>query len=48
MADIPGFKKVVINERAGARLRAGHVWVYASDVLNDGGAAPGSLVHVVN
>jgi 23S rRNA (cytosine1962-C5)-methyltransferase len=24
------------------------VWVYASDVLNDGTATPGSLVHVVN
>ncbi len=40
-------KKVIINERAAARLRGGHVWVYASDVLNDGGAPPGALVHVV-
>lgn len=37
-----------MNERSAARLRAGHVWVYASDVLNDGAATPGSLVHVVN
>ncbi len=48
MANNPVLKKVIINERAAARLRAGHVWVYASDVLNDGGATPGVLVHVVN
>jgi 23S rRNA (cytosine1962-C5)-methyltransferase len=39
-------QKVIINERAAARLRGGHVWVYASDVLNDAGVQPGSLVHV--
>lgn len=40
-------QKVIINERAAARLRNGHVWVYASDVLNEAGAAPGALVHVL-
>src|ERR1041384_2545290 len=40
-------QKVIINERAAARVRGGHVWVYASDVLNDSGVEPGSLVHVV-
>jgi 23S rRNA (cytosine1962-C5)-methyltransferase len=40
-------KKIIINERAAARLRGGHVWVYASDVLNDAGIQAGSLVHVV-
>ena len=40
-------KKVIINERAAKRLREGHVWVYASDVLNDSGIQPGALVHVV-
>jgi 23S rRNA (cytosine1962-C5)-methyltransferase len=39
-------QKVIINERAAARLRGGHVWVYASDVLNDAGVQPGALVHV--
>src|SRR5262249_27256803 len=39
-------RKVTISERAVARLRGGHAWVYASDVLNDGGAEPGALVHV--
>ncbi|HEV8492651.1 MAG TPA: class I SAM-dependent rRNA methyltransferase [Candidatus Angelobacter sp.] len=36
-----------MNERAAKRLRQGHVWVYASDVLNDAGAQPGALVHVI-
>jgi 23S rRNA (cytosine1962-C5)-methyltransferase len=40
--------KVIINDRSVARLRAGHAWVYASDVMNDGTALPGALVHVVN
>ena len=45
MANV-SLKKVTISERAVARLRAGHAWVYASDVLNDGGAEPGALVQV--
>jgi 23S rRNA (cytosine1962-C5)-methyltransferase len=40
-------KKVTVNDRAAKRLREGHVWVYTSDVVSDGGAAPGALVHVV-
>jgi 23S rRNA (cytosine1962-C5)-methyltransferase len=40
-------RKVIVNERAAKRLRNGHVWVYASDVLNDAGANPGALVHVI-
>jgi 23S rRNA (cytosine1962-C5)-methyltransferase len=40
-------RKVIVNDRAAKRLRDGHVWVYASDVLNDGGAQPGALVHVI-
>jgi 23S rRNA (cytosine1962-C5)-methyltransferase len=40
-------RKVIVNERAAKRLRDGHVWVYASDVLNDGGAKPGAMVHVI-
>src|ERR1051326_3958188 len=40
-------QKVIINERAAARLRSGHVWVYAADVLNDAGVQPGALVHVM-
>ena len=40
-------RKVIVNERAAKRLRDGHAWIYASDVLNDAGAQPGALVHVV-
>lgn len=40
-------KKVIVNDRAAKRLREGHVWVYASDVLNEAGIQPGALVHVV-
>lgn len=38
---------MILNERAAKRLRGGHVWVYASDVLNDAGAKPGAMVHVI-
>lgn len=48
MRDSSAIRKVVVNDRAVGRLRGGHVWVYASDVLSDGGASPGALVHVVN
>ena len=40
-------RKIIVNERAAKRLREGHVWVYTSDVLNDAGAQPGAMVHVV-
>ena len=48
MPESSSIRKAVINDRAAARLRHGHLWVYTSDVLNDGGAAAGALVHVVN
>lgn len=48
MAEEHAVRKIIISDRAAGRLRAGHVWVYASDVLNDGGSDPGALVHVVN
>ena len=38
---------IKINERGAKRLHGGHVWVYASDVLNHASAEPGALVHVV-
>lgn len=40
-------QKVIVNDRAAKRLRQGHVWVYASDVLNDAGTPAGALVHVI-
>ncbi|MGE5322066.1 MAG: class I SAM-dependent rRNA methyltransferase [Actinomycetota bacterium] len=48
MSESPAIRKVIVNERAAARLRSGHVWVYASDVLNDGNAVAAALVHAVN
>jgi 23S rRNA (cytosine1962-C5)-methyltransferase len=40
--------QVVISPRGAARLKSGHVWVYRSDVISDGHAAPGSLVTVTD
>jgi 23S rRNA (cytosine1962-C5)-methyltransferase len=36
----------VVSARGAARLKAGHVWVYRSDVVAAEGIAPGSLVAV--
>jgi 23S rRNA (cytosine1962-C5)-methyltransferase len=47
MADSSQIPKVTISDRAVGRLRAGHLWVYASDVLT-AAAEPGNLVHVVS
>ncbi len=44
---MPGIAPVRINDRAAARLRGGHVWVYASDVVDESGVQPGALVHVL-
>lgn len=46
MAQSPAVSRVTINERAAARLRGGHVWAFASDVVDTGAAEPGALVHV--
>jgi 23S rRNA (cytosine1962-C5)-methyltransferase len=40
--------RVIVNARSAARLRSGHVWVYASDVLNHQNVPPGALVQVVD
>jgi 23S rRNA (cytosine1962-C5)-methyltransferase len=37
---------VVVNARAVARLRAGHPWIYRSDVVSSEDAGPGALVEV--
>ncbi|MGH9522441.1 MAG: class I SAM-dependent rRNA methyltransferase [Terriglobales bacterium] len=37
---------ITVNWRAAARLHLGHVWVYRSDILSAGDAAPASLVSV--
>lgn len=49
MADSPALPpQITINARATARLRAGHLWVYRSDVINLSDAQPGALVHVID
>jgi 23S rRNA (cytosine1962-C5)-methyltransferase len=40
-----GLPKITISPRGASRLKAGHVWVYRSDVSSDA-IAPGSLVAV--
>ena len=43
--DIP---KVKVSQRGAQRLKAGHVWVYRSDIVSADRIAPGSLVDVVD
>lgn len=43
-----GNPKVRVSHRGAQRLKAGHVWVYRSDVVSADGIAPGSLVDVVD
>ena len=40
--------EVKVNRRAGDRVRSGHPWIYASDVVDAAGAAPGHPVLVVD
>ncbi len=42
----PLLPQVTVNDRGVVRVRDGHVWIYASDVTDEGGAEPGALVHV--
>ena len=42
----PAPPKVKISPRGAARLKAGHVWVYRSDIVSAEGVLPGSLVAV--
>ncbi len=43
--DLPS---LVVNARAVARLRAGHVWVYRSDLVSAEGVPPGAMVRVLD
>jgi 23S rRNA (cytosine1962-C5)-methyltransferase len=47
MLEGTGVPQVKVNDRAMARLRGGHAWVYASDVVRENKLEPGALVHVV-
>jgi 23S rRNA (cytosine1962-C5)-methyltransferase len=39
---------IAINARGASRLRGGHVWVYASDVMSRQNVQPGALVQVTD
>src|SRR5260370_1250103 len=40
--------RIRISQRAAARLRAGHLWVYRSDLAGTPDAPAGALVHVLD
>ena len=40
--------EVTVNKRGADRIRAGHLWIYRSDVVETGEATGGSIVHVVD
>ncbi|HKW25532.1 MAG TPA: class I SAM-dependent rRNA methyltransferase [Terriglobales bacterium] len=44
----PAAVQVVVSARGVARLRAGHVWVYRSDLVSADGIAPGAVVRVMD
>jgi 23S rRNA (cytosine1962-C5)-methyltransferase len=44
----PSTPTVVISQRGVARLKAGHVWVYRSDVISSDSVAPGAVVSVAD
>src|SRR5438093_13627836 len=39
-------KSVTVTKRGAGRVRAGHLWIYRSDVLQTSGAEAGSVVSV--
>jgi len=44
----PTLPKIKLSPRGAGRLKAGHVWVYRSDLVATDGIAPGALVTVVD
>ena len=40
--------QVRVNRKAAGRVDAGHLWVFASDILDAGGAEPGAAVKVID
>ena len=44
----PGVPTIKISPRGVNRLKAGHVWVYRSDIVSSDGIAPGALVGVAD
>src|SRR5260370_20385866 len=48
MPQPPSLPTVKISPRGATRLKAGHVWVYRSDIVSADGVPPGSLVRVTD
>ena len=44
----PTLPPVKISPRGATRLKAGHVWVYRSDIVSADGVEPGSLIRVTD
>ncbi|HEY6763309.1 MAG TPA: class I SAM-dependent rRNA methyltransferase [Candidatus Sulfotelmatobacter sp.] len=42
------YPSIKISPRGASRLKAGHVWVYRSDIVSANGVAPGSVVTVTD
>jgi 23S rRNA (cytosine1962-C5)-methyltransferase len=40
--------EVTVNKRGADRIRAGHLWIYRSDIIDTGEATGGSVVHVAD
>ncbi len=45
---MPDFPTVRVNAKAVGRIHSGHVWIFASDVLDRGDAQPGDAVRIVD
>ena len=45
---MPTLPTIKISRRGATRLKDGHVWVYRSDIVSDGDAAPGAHVRVTD
>jgi|SRR5271165_2483945 len=45
---LPALPKIKLSPRGAGRLKAGHVWVYRSDLVAADGIEPGALVTVVD
>src|SRR5579863_1629275 len=48
MSQAPTLPTLKISPRGATRLKAGHVWVYRSDIVSAEGVLPGSLVRVTD
>src|SRR5271166_3028205 len=45
-SDLASVPTIKVSPRGATRLKAGHVWVYRSDIVSTDGVLPGSLVRV--